>query len=250
MAGHSKWSNIKRKKGANDAKRSKLFSKLVREITVAVNLGGSDPEFNPRLRLAIQNAKGVNMPKEPIARAISKGEGGDATTYTEVTYEGYGGHGVAIIVTSMTDKITRTIANVRAAFSKYGGSLEKNGAVAFLFDRKGVFVIPKSSVKDEESLTLALIDAGADDLEQEEGYFHTLCPVEAFGSVQKELEKLNIVPAEANLQYLPHTPLTLTDEALLKVMKLIEVLEDDEDVQKVYHNINIATSSEQEILLN
>ena len=236
MAGHSKWSTIKRKKGANDAKKSKLFSKLVREITVAVNLGGADPTFNSRLRLAVQNAKEVNMSKEAITRAISKGEKGEATAYVEVTYEGYGPHGMAIIVTCMTDKITRTVANVRAAFSKYGGSLEKNGAVTFLFDRKGVFTIPTKIVRDQETLILSLIDAGAEEIEQESEELHIICPVTAFDHIQKELEKLGLIPTATSLPYIPRTQIMLPEEAFIKGMQLVDTLEDDEDLQQVYHN--------------
>jgi YebC/PmpR family DNA-binding regulatory protein len=239
MAGHSKWSNIKRKKELNDAKRSKVFTKLVKEISVAARCGGSDPLFNPRLRLAVQNAKGANMPKEAILRAISKGKN-DSVEYTEVTYEGYGSNGVAIMVGCMTDKITRTVANVRAVFSKYGGSLEKNGSLSFLFHHRGVFTIPTASVQNEDELVLALIDAGAEDLESEKGYIHATCAVEHFGELQKQLEILYIVPIYAGLQYIPHTLVKVPDDALPKIFKLIDALKDDEDVQKVYHNMELS----------
>ncbi len=239
MAGHSKWSNIKRKKEVNDAKKSKVFTKLAKEITVASRQGGPEPEFNPRLRLAIQNAKGANMPKEAILRAINKGDTTQGDEYQEVTYEGYGPHGVAIMVVCMTDKITRTVANVRTLFSKHGGSLEKKGSIAFLFNHKGVFTIPISDETNEETFALELIDSGAETIEIQEETIHITCAIEDFGNVQKQLEKRSIIPIHAGLQHIPHTFTTLTDEALIKLTKLIDALEDDDDVQKVYHNIAI-----------
>ena len=239
MAGHSKWANIKHSKSANDAKKAKHFSKLIREITTAVKQGGSSPEASPRLRLAIQNAKGANMPKDKIERAINKGSGGDTTDYTTVIYEGNAPHGVAVIIECMTDKLNRTVASVRAAFSKYGGSLGKKGSVAFLFDRKGVFNIKSEDIEDEEAFSLALIDAGAKAIEVEEGYLYVTCSLQNFGSLQKQLEELAIEPSSASLQYIPHTHVELEDEAFIKAMKLIETLEDNNDVQEVYHNIAI-----------
>lgn len=246
MAGHSKWSNIKRKKGVNDAKKSKIFTKLVKEISVAARTGGAEPEFNPRLRLAIQNAKGANMPKEAIIRAISKGDSNNTSEYSEVTYEGYGSNGVAIMVVCMTDKITRTVSNVRAIFSKYGGSLEKSGSISFLFNHKGVFSILATDIKHEDEFILELIDSGAEELENDGEYMHITCAIEDFGKVQKQLDKLCITPNYAGLQHIPHTFVVLNDEALQRLMKLIDVLEDDDDIQKVYHNI--AIQSEQEKL--
>lgn len=237
MAGHSKWANIKHRKSTNDAKKAKYFGKLIKEITAAVKQGGATLEANPRLRLAIQNAKGANVPKENIARAIHKGSGDDAADYTVITYEGHAPHGVAVIVECMTDNPNRTVASVRAAFSKYGGSLGKSGTVSFLFDRKGIFSIRAEDVADEEALTLALIEAGAATLEAEAGYFYTTCALENFGSLQKQLEALAIEPAAASLQYLPQVQVDLADKAFLSVMKLIETLEDHDDVQKVYHNL-------------
>jgi len=237
MAGHSKWANIKHRKSAVDAKKAKYFSKLIREITAAVRQSGAAPEANPRLRLAIQNAKGANMPKENIERAIHKGSGGEATDYTAVTYEGNAPYGVAIIVECMTDNLNRTVASIRATFSKHGGSLSKSGSVSFLFDRKGVFSIKAEAVKDEEAFTLELIDAGAEAIEAEEGYFYLTCSLTNFGSLQKKLEELAIEPAVASLQYIPHTQVELEDEGFIKAMRLVEALEDNDDVQKVYHNL-------------
>ncbi|TDG94802.1 YebC/PmpR family DNA-binding transcriptional regulator [Cardinium endosymbiont of Culicoides punctatus] len=250
MAGHSKWSNIKRKKGVNDAKKSKIFTKLVKEISVASRTGGAEPEFNPRLRLAIQNAKGANMPKEAILRAISKGDGNHANEYSEVTYEGYGSNGVAIMVVCMTDKITRTVANVRAIFSKYGGSLEKSGSISFLFNHKGVLSIPSSDIKNQDDFILELIDSGAEETENDGEDMHITCAVEDFGKLQKQLEKFNITPSYAGLQYMPHTFVVLSDEALQQLMKLIDALEDDDDVQKVYHNIAIQPEQEKLFLMH
>ena len=245
MAGHSKWSNIKRKKGANDAKKSKIFTKLVKEIGIASEQGGSDPTFNPRLRLAIQNAKGANVPKESILRAINN-PAKDQKEYNEVTYEGYGAHGVAIMVVCMTEKITRTVASVRAIFTKHGGRLEKNGAITFLFDHKGCFTVAVADVQNEDELILTLIDAGAEVIESDDEAvaLHITCAVEDFGRVQKKLEQLGKVPTYAGLDYIPNTLVELSDEVLPKLMKLIDALEEDDDVQKVYHNISIGTDQE------
>ncbi|MEL6607182.1 MAG: YebC/PmpR family DNA-binding transcriptional regulator [Bacteroidota bacterium] len=243
MAGHSKWANIKHRKSANDAKRGKLFGKLVKEITIAAKQGGPVPDSNPRLRLAIQNAKGANLPKDNIERAVKKGSGADATDYTEVTYEGYAAHGVAVIVECMTDNLNRTVAAVRAAFSKYGGSLGKNGSLAFLFERQGLFVLKQETVTDEEALTLAMIEAGATAIEPEEGYFYITCPLETFGEVQKTLEALSMPIDEAAVQYTPHTHVTLEKDDVAKVMKLIDALEDNDDVQKVFHNMVVGDAS-------
>lgn len=240
MAGHSKWSTIKRKKGALDAQRGKIFTKVIREITIAAREGGGDPISNPRLRLAIVNAKGVNMPKDNIERAIKKGSGADATEYIETTYEGYAPHGIAVYVECTTDNINRTVADVRAAFNKYGGALGTNGSLEFIFDRKGIFDIPKPEGIEEDEFTLALIDAGAEDVEFEEDYIHVTCAMEDFGQLQKKLEDMEIVTEVAELQRIPKTYVALDDEALQKVMKLIEALEDNDDIQKVYHNIEIS----------
>jgi len=240
MAGHSKWANIKRRKGAQDAKRGKMFTKLIKELTVSAKNGGADPEANPRLRLAIQNAKGANMPKDNIERAISKGSGADSEDYIETTYEGYGSNGVAIFVECTTDNLNRTVSSVRAAFSKYGGSLGTNGSLEFIFDRKGVFSFPQPEGVDLDDLTLELIDAGAEEVENDQGYFHVTCSIEDFGNLQRKLELLNIETENAELQRIPNTTVALEDEDLTKVYKLVEVLEDDDDVQKVYHNIDIS----------
>lgn len=239
MAGHSKWANIKRRKGAQDAKRGKMFTKLIKELTVAAKNGGADPEANPRLRLAIQNAKGANMHKDNIERAINKGAGADSADYIDTTYEGYGSNGVAVFVEATTDNLNRTVSAVRAAFSKYGGSLGTNGSLEFIFDRKGVFSFPQPEGIDFDELTLDLIDSGADEVENDEGYFHITCSIEDFGNLQRKLESMEIEAENAEVQRIPNTTVSLDDDQLAKVYKLIEVLEDDDDVQKVYHNIDI-----------
>jgi YebC/PmpR family DNA-binding regulatory protein len=241
MSGHSKWSTIKRKKGALDAKRSKIFSKLIKEITVAVKEGGSDPEGNPRLRLAIANAKGQSMPKDNIERAINKGKDKNSANFQEVTYEGYLPHGIAVYVECTTDNTQRTVSNVRAIFNKYGGSLGTNGSLNFLFDRKGVFVIPKGDI-DEEEFEMELIDAGAEEIELEDGYFHVTTSMEDFGSMIKKLEELGIEPETAELQRIPHETKQLPDEEAEKIMKVIDIFEDDDDVQKVWHNLELTES--------
>jgi len=240
MAGHSKWANIKRRKGAQDAKRAKIFTKLIKELTVASKEGGPDPDANPRLRLAIQNAKGANMPKDTIERAINKGSGADAADYIDLTYEGYAPHGVAVFVECTTDNLNRTVSNVRAIFSKYGGNLGKNGEVEFLFDRKSVFILKAPEGVDQDEFVLELIDAGAEDVEFEEGYVHITGAMEDFGSLQNKLEAMNLETETAELQRIPTTMVELDNEAVVKVMKLIEALEDDDDVAKVYHNMEIS----------
>jgi len=239
MAGHSKWANIKHRKGAQDAKRGKLFTKLIKEIQVAAKEGGGEPENNPRLRLALQNAKGANMPKDNIDRAIKKATGADATDYIETTYEGYGSNGVAVFVECTTDNLNRTVSNVRSYFSKNGGSLGTNGSLEFIFDRKGIFriAIPEEGV-DEDDLTLELIDGGAEEVEFEDGYITITTVMEDFGNMQKKLDDLGLEAEDANLERIPNTQVSLDDESFPKVMKLIDALEDDDDVQKVWHNID------------
>ncbi|TXK48642.1 YebC/PmpR family DNA-binding transcriptional regulator [Pontibacter qinzhouensis] len=240
MSGHSKWSKIKRQKGATDAKRSKIFTRLIKEITVAVKEGGPDPAGNPRLRLAIQTSKAANMPKDNIERAIKKGEGTEGQ-YTEVSYEGYASNGVAVFVECLTDNINRTVQNVRTIFNRNNGSLGTNGSLEFIFDRKGVFVIRKGEEPlEEDDLTLELIDAGADEVIFEEEYITVYCAMEDFGSLQKKVEELHLELETAELERIPHTTVTVHDlEALRKILKFINALEDDDDVQKMYHNLEL-----------
>ncbi|WP_347156413.1 YebC/PmpR family DNA-binding transcriptional regulator [Pontibacter chitinilyticus] len=242
MSGHSKWSTIKRKKGALDAKRSKIFTKLIKEITVAVKEGGgADPDGNPRLRLAIQASKAANMPKDNIERAIKKGEGSEGD-YTEVSYEGYASHGVALFVEAMTDNINRTFQNVRTIFNKNGGSIGTNGSLEFIFDRKGVFVIKRDEnfTYDEDTFMLEMIDGGAEEVEFEEDVVTVTCAMEDFGSMQKKVEELGLELDSAELQRIPKTTVAVEDpEAVRKLLKFIDALEDDDDVQKVYHNLEL-----------
>jgi len=238
MSGHNKWSTIKRKKGALDAKRSKIFSKIIKDITIAVKEGGADPDGNPRLRLAIANAKGASMPKDNIQRAINKGSDKDAAALIETTYEGKGPHGVAIFVECTTDNLQRTVSNIRAHFNKHGGELGTNGSLAYLFERKGVFEIPKGDLNQEE-FEMEAIDAGAEDISLEEDHFTITTAMEDFGQMMKKLEQLKIEPETAALQRIPRTSVTLDEDAIRKALKLIDILEEDEDVQNVFHNLNI-----------
>ena len=242
MSGHNKWSKIKRKKGATDAKRSKEFSRIVKEIHIAVKEGGSnDPDFNPRLRMAIANAKGVNMPKDNIERAIKKASDSNAKDLLELHYEGYAPGGIAVFVECTTDNQNRTISNVRSIFNKYGGSLATNGSVDFLFERKGIFEIKKGDW-DEDELTLELIDAGAEDVDfdEEEDLVYITTAYEDFGNMQKALEEKGIEVVKAELQRLPTTSNALPDEQARKALRLIEALEEDEDVNNVFHNLELS----------
>ena len=238
MSGHSKWSTIKRKKGSIDSKRSKLFSKIVKEITVAVKEGGSDPEGNPRLRVAIANAKGVSMPKDNIQRAISKGSDKDSASFIECTFEGYASGGVAIFLEATTDNQQRTIANVRMYFNKNSGSLGTNGSLSFIFDRKGIFTIPKGSL-DAEEFEMEMIEAGAEDMQLEDDYFTVTTAMEDFGQMLKKLELLNVEPESAQLQRIPKETKELDLESARKVMRLIDLFEEDDDIQAVYHNLEL-----------
>ncbi|MFW6257375.1 MAG: YebC/PmpR family DNA-binding transcriptional regulator [Prolixibacteraceae bacterium] len=243
MSGHSKWSTIKRKKGALDAKRSKIFSKLSKEITVAATLGGSDIESNPRLRLAVQNAKGRNMSKDVIERAINKATK-DLSNFEEMTFEGYGPEGIAVFVECLTDNNNRTVGNVRSIFTKHGGHLATSGSVSFLFDRKGIFVIPEKEGIDMDEFELEMIDAGAESMEKSDNLIIVTSPFEDFGNVSKKLEELNIEPESQELQRIPTTTTTLNVEAGKKVIRLVEHLEEDDDVQNVYHNLEITPELE------
>ncbi len=243
MSGHSKWSTIKRKKGALDAKRSKIFSRIIKEINIAVKEGGNDPEGNPRLRLAIANAKGANMPKDNIQRAISKAGDKDAANFQEITYEGYANHGVAVYIECLTDNQQRTVANIRSYLNKHNGKLETNGALSFLFDRKGGFSVSEKVVEakemDEEAFMMEVIDAGAEDVEHEEGFYNIYTAMEDFGSMVKKLEELGVEAENAELQRIPKTTVKLEKDAAQGMLKLIDALEDDDDVQNVFHNLEL-----------
>lgn len=238
MAGHSKFKNIMHRKGAQDKKRSKAFSKLSKEVTVAAKMGGGDPDGNPRLRLAIQNAKALSMPKDNIERAIKKAEGGDAETYDEIRYEGYGPGGVAIIVEALTDNRNRTASNVRAAFTKFGGSLGETGSVGFMFDRVGEIIFPVEA-GDADAVMDAAIEAGAEDVQSDEDGHTILCGFEDINEVSTALEAALGEGASVNPTFKPQTGTPVEEDKAGTLMKLINILEDDDDVQNVYSNFEI-----------
>jgi YebC/PmpR family DNA-binding regulatory protein len=237
MSGHNKWSTIKRKKGAIDAKRSKIFSRIIKEISIAIKEGGADPEGNARLRLALNNAKGANMPKENIQRAMTKADK-DASALQEVTYEGYASNGIAVFIECLTDNPQRTVSNVRSLFSKRGGSMGTNGSVAFMFARKGIITIPKGTLNIEE-FELEIIDAGVEELEIQDDVIIITTAMEDFGAVQKKLELMGIEAENASLQRIPMETKKLDTSDGVKAMRLVEEFEEDEDVQNVYHNLEI-----------
>jgi YebC/PmpR family DNA-binding regulatory protein len=239
MSGHNKWSTIKRKKGANDAKRGKIFTKIIKEIIIAAKEGGGDPDANSRLRLAVQNAKGANMPKDNIERAIKKAVGSEADTYVETSFEGYGPNGIAIFAECLTDNNNRTVASVRSAFNKHGGKLGTNGSLSSLFERKGIFTFRKDEEFSQEDIELELIDAGAQDFEDDDETLTVTCAMEDFGNLNKKLNELGIEPEEAGLKRIPNATKVIDIESARKVMRFIEMLEDDDDIQNVYHNLEI-----------
>lgn len=238
MSGHSKFANIKHKKERNDATRGKIFTRMGRELAVAVKAGGADPEANTRLRDAIAKAKAGNMSNDTIERSIKKAAGDlNAVNYESVTYEGYGPNGVAVIVKVLTDNRNRAAANVRNAFTKGGGNMGTQGCVSFLFDEKGQIMIEKDCGMDEDDLMLLTVDAGAEDfITQEEGY-EIITPPELFSSVREAVEMAKIPTVSAEVTMLPQTSTTLTEpEDIKKMRKLLDLLDDEDDVQDVYHN--------------
>lgn len=239
MAGHSKWANIKHRKGAQDAKRAKMFTRITKEIQVAVKEGGPDPESNPRLRLAIQNARSVNMPKDNINRAISKASEAGGDSYQEITFEGYGPGGIAVFLECMTDNNNRTVGAVRSIFNKRGGSMGTNGSLSFLFERKGVFQIVKTNEMDLETLELELIDAGAQEIEMEEELIIVTTEMADFGAVQKKLDELGVKVENASLQRIPNTYKEVDVETAKKFLRMIDDFEENDDVQNVYHNLEM-----------
>lgn len=235
MAGHSKWANIQHRKGRQDAARSKLFSKLAKEITVAAKMGDPDPEKNPRLRLAVKEAKSQSVPKDVIERAIKKSLGGDAESYDEIRYEGYGPGGVAVIVETMTDNKNRTASTVRSTFTKCGGNLGETGSVGFMFERKGQ-ILYSAAAGDEDSVMEAAIEAGAEDCESsEDGHVITTADTD-LNEVSTALETALGESESAKLIWQPQTTTELDLEGMQKLMKLIDTLEDDDDVQRVTAN--------------
>jgi YebC/PmpR family DNA-binding regulatory protein len=240
MSGHSKWSTIKHKKGAADAKRGKVFTRIIKEMTIAARLGGGDPEGNPRLRAAVAEAKANNMPKDNIERAIKRGSGElEGAMYEEVTYEGYGPGGVAIIVEALTDNGNRTTPEIRHAFEKNGGNLGTPGSVKFQFERKGYFAVEKSAA-DEDKLMEIAIEAGADDLQTDDpDAFEIYTSPENFEAVRQALENSKISTIEAKLGMIPANYVSLDENKSRQVMKLLEVLDDHDDVQNVWSNFDI-----------
>lgn len=238
MAGHSKWANIQHRKGRQDAARSKLFSKLSKEITVAAKMGDPDPEKNPRLRLAIREARANSVPKDVIERAIRKAEGGDAENYEEIRYEGYGPGGVAVIVEAMTDNRNRTAGNVRSTFGKHGGNMAETGAVSFMFDRKGQILYP-AGVGSEDDVLEAALEAGAEDVESsEEGHAIYTDPGE-LAEVASVLEDALGEAESTKLIWMPQTLTPIDEDVAATVLKLIAALEDDDDVQSVTANFDM-----------
>ena len=240
MSGHSKWHSIKHKKGALDAKRGKLFTKFIKEITVAARSGGGDPEGNARLRKAIADAKAGNMPNDTIDRAIRRGTGEEeGVNYEEITYEGYGPGGVALLIQSMTDNRNRTVAEIRHLFSKNGGNLGESGSVGWLFEKKGYIVIEKSA-KSEEELFDLVIEAGADDLRDDEDNFEIITSPEAFDKVLAAIKGAGIEPQVAEVEMVPQNHIRLEGADARQMLKLMEALEDHDDVQKVSANFDIS----------
>lgn len=242
MSGHSKWSTIKRKKGAIDAARGKVFTKVIKEITVAARTGGGDVEANPRLRLAVSTAKANNMPADNITRAIKKGTGElEGVNYEEITYEGYGPGGVALIIESVTDNRNRTVADLRHLLSKNGGNLAESGAVSWNFERKGVIIVQKGSATEEDMMNV-ILEAGADDLTDDGDYFEVITSLENFEQVRKAIEASNLPGIKidsASLQHVAKTTTRVEDKDAETTLKLISAIEDYDDVQNVYTNADI-----------
>jgi len=245
MSGHSKWSKVKHVKAVVDAKRGKAFTKVIKEITVAARIGGGDPDGNPRLRAAIMAAKQTNMPGDNIKRAIQKGTGElPGVQYEEITYEGYGPAGVAILVESMTDNKNRTVSEMRYVFSRNNGNMGEAGSVSWMFHLKGSIVIDKNAVEEEKLMEVAL-EAGADDIQEDSGNFEVLTSPEAFHKVTAALQAKEIPTISAELAMIPQTWIQVTGKEAQQVLKLVETLEDHEDVQKVWANFDI---SEEELV--
>ncbi len=238
MSGHSKWNNIKRKKEKTDGERAKIFTKLGREIAVIVKMGGPDPNANARLKDIIAKAKSNNMPNDNIQRCIKKAAGeGEAENFEDITYEGYGPNGVAVMVKTLTDNRNRTAANMRHYFDKYGGNLGTSGCASIMFERKGIILVEKENVSDEDELTMAALDAGALDIQDNDDYFEIITEPTDVWTVSETLTNAGITVSDTEDTFVPVTEVELTDADHLKNMtKLIEMLEDDDDVQDVYHN--------------
>jgi len=240
MSGHSKWSTIKHKKGAADAKRGKIFTKLIKEITVAARMGGGDPNANPRLRTAVAGAKAQNMPQDNINRAIKKGTGElEGVNYEETTYEGYGPGGAAVLVEVMTDNKNRTVGEVRAIFGKNGGNMGESGCVAYMFEKKGYIVVPADAM-GEDALMELVLEAGADDLQHSDDKYEIITAMENFDVVHKTLEEKSIPMEVAELTAIPSNTVPVDEKNGKALLRLMELLEDHDDVQKVYSNFDIS----------
>jgi YebC/PmpR family DNA-binding regulatory protein len=239
MSGHNKWSTIKHRKGAQDAKRSKIFTKLIKELTIAARLGGGDAEGNPRLRTAVGAARAANMPKDNMDRAIKKGTGElEGVSYEEATYEGYGPGGVAVIIETLSDNKKRTVAEVRHILSKHGGNLGETGSVAWQFDRRGYIAIELEKI-DEDSLMEIALDAGADDIQESGDLWEVFTDTADLNTVQSALEEKGIAPAEVKLGQFPKTTVELGGKKAEQMMKLIDALEDSDDIQNVFSNFDL-----------
>ena len=240
MSGHSKWANIKRKKGANDAIRAKVTTKIGREITIAVRMGGADPVGNMRLKLALSKAKANNIPKDNINRAIQKGLGAsDGSNYEELNYEGYGPGGSAVMLDIMTDNRNRTAADIRHLFSKYGGNLGETGCVGWMFKKKALFIVDKEVYSDEENLMMIALEAGAEDFKAEDESFEITAAPEDFDAIAQALEENGIETAESEITMIPDTTVKLTGKDAEKMQTLIDALDEHDDVQNVYSNYEI-----------
>lgn len=238
MAGHSKWANIKHRKGRQDAVRGKVFTKIARQLTVAAKEGGSDPEYNAGLKTAIEKAKAANMPNDNIKRAIQKGAGGaDGVNYEEIRYEGYGPNGVAVIVECLTDNKNRTVADIKYYFDKNGGNLGTTGSVAFMFDRKGILLVDREDFgMDEEEMMMIALEAGAEDFEASDEFFEITTDPNDFSTVRDALSNENIPFVKAELTYIPQMQTSIPEDAYKNMNRMLEMMEDNDDIQNVYHN--------------
>jgi YebC/PmpR family DNA-binding regulatory protein len=239
MSGHSKWNSIKHKKSAQDAKRGKMFTKIIREISVAARMGGGDPETNPRLRKAVADAKAVNMPNDNIERAIKKGTGQlEGVSYEEISYEGYGPGGVAVFVQTLTDNKNRTVSELRHIFTKNGGNMGESGCVAWMFDRKGYIVVDKSHADDDELMDI-VVEAGAEDMKSDENNWEIFTAPEDYESVDSALHKHDIAVETSNVGYVPKNYVKLEGKEAQQCLRLMDELEDHDDVQSVWSNFDI-----------
>ena len=241
MAGHSKWKNIQHRKGAQDVKRSKAFSKISRELAVAVRLGGEDADSNPRLRLVLAKARAANMPSDNINRAIKKAAGGqDSSNYSEKLYEAFAAAGSAFLVQCLTDNANRTVSEVRHAFTKHGGNLGNDGAVAWMFDRVGLLIYPRREIKDYDKFVDSAVEHGADDVEESDDTLAVSCEPKVFADLRQALESFSVPPQVEVITYVAKDLITVTTAQAETITKLVDHLEDLDDVQEIYHNVNLS----------